>query len=647
MKDPFYIQTDTPKNLYIRKKNQCDEIAVDFYNSKNSKDGEQSDEFLGKFINAKNLKLLLLCLFLGLGILTFRAYYLQARKGDYYNSMSKGNSIRKFSLPASRGIIFDRNGKILVRNVPRFSVFMTIADLPAKVNEQEAVLKKLSELIETDINEIKNIIAKQRESLAIYKPISIKDNLSYEQALVLEIAIKDLAGINIEVSQRREYLGDENFSPIMGYVGKINEEEYKEKKDQGYFLDDMAGKAGIEYFYENNLRGVNGFKEVEVNALGKRKNVISIQEAAPGDNLYLTIDKELQDQASSIVKEVLKKQKKSKASVVILNPQNGEILTLLSLPTYDNNLFAQGISSDDYNKLVNDPDKPMFFRAIAGEYPSGSVIKPVWSAAALQDGVITENTTILSTGGINIGQWTFADWKAGGHGITNVKKALADSVNSFYYYICGGYGNFKGLGIDKMVYYADLFDLGKTTGIDLPGEKSGFFPSPEWKKDYKNEDWYIGDTYHVAIGQGDFLTTPLQVARWTAFFANGGKTVKPHLVNKIAQQDKIIEINPEIARENFIDQKNVQIVKDGMRQGVVKGSSIALSHLPVDVSGKTGTAQWNVNKENHAWWTGFFPYDNPQVVITVLVEEGSEGSAISAPIAKEIIKWWCKKNGGQ
>lgn len=643
MKDPFSIQIKSPKDLYIKRAIQHDEVAVDFYNGKNSKEGEQNNEFLGKFINVINLKLLLLFLFLGMGILGARAYYLQVQKGDYYSLMSKGNSIRKFSIHASRGIVFDRNGEILVRNVPRFSVFLTIADLPAKVDDQEAVLQKLSELIDVDINEIKDIVSKQRETLAIYKPISIKDNLTYEQALVLEIAIKDLAGVNVEVGEQREYLAGDNFSPIMGYVGKINEEEYEEKKDQGYFLNDVIGKMGIEYFYEDNLRGSNGYKEVEVNALGKRKNTLSIEEATPGENLYLTIDKELQNQVSIILKDILDKQDKSKASVVILNPQNGEVLALLSLPTYDNNLFARGISSETYEKLINDPDKPMFFRAIAGEYPSGSVIKPVWSAAALQENIITEWTTILSTGGIYIGQWTFKDWRAGGHGITNVKKAISDSVNSFYYYICGGYGNFQGMGIDKMVYYADLFNLGKNTGIDLPGEKSGFFPSPKWKKERKGEQWYIGDTYHVAIGQGDFLTTPLQVGAWTAVFANGGKIIKPHLVNKIETKDKTIEIQPEIIKENFIDKKNIEIVDDGLRQGVTKGSSIAMSHgLCVDVSGKTGTAQWNLDKDNHTWWTGFFPSENPQVVVTVMVEEGEEGSKISVPIAKEIIKWWCE-----
>lgn len=641
MRDPFLIQTNLIKNLYIKRVIHGDEITIDFYNNKNFRDSEQDNEFVGKNISIKNLKLLLF-IFLGFLILTVRVYYIQIKRGNYYNLMSKGNSVRNFAIQASRGIIFDRNGEIFAKNIPRFAVFITVADLPAKANEQEAVLKKLSELIKVDINEIKEIIAKQRGFRSIYKPVSIKNNLDYQQLLLLEIAIKDLAGVNIEVSQRREYSGGEHFSHIIGYTGKISEEEYSRRKESGYFLDDIIGKTGVEYFYEGNLRGVQGFKNVEVDALGKRKGVVSIEEATAGDNIYLTIDKELQDQVDLIVKDRLTKQKKSKVAVVILNPQTGEILTLLSLPTYDNNLFAQGISQNDYEKLINDPEKPMFFRAIAGEYPSGSVIKPIWSVAALQDGIIFENTTILSVGGINIGQWTFDDWKAGGHGITNVRKAIADSVNTFYYYICGGYGNFQGLGIDKMIYYADLFNLGKPTGIDIPGEESGFVPSPQWKKTYKNEDWYIGDTYHMAIGQGDFLTTPLQVNIWTAFFANGGKIIKPHLVNKIVQTENAIETQSEIINKNFIDAKNILIVKEGMRQGVIAGSSRSLSDLCVEVSGKTGTAQWNLNKENHAWWSGFFPYDNPQIALTILVEEGGEGSKIAVPIAREIIKWWCE-----
>jgi penicillin-binding protein 2 len=646
MKDPFSLKIKSPKSLYVNRESKRDDAVFDFYSSKENKEDEQDYEFLGKFIDVVNLKLLLFCLLFGLGVLVFRAYYLQVRKGNYYNLLSKGNRVRRFVIPASRGIVFDRSDKILVRNIPRFAVFITVADLPANVREQEDVLKKLSELIDVDIGEIKKIISKQKELRAIYKPVSIKDNLEYREALVLEIAIKELGGVNVEVSQQREYLGGNSFSSILGYVGKINEEEYKEKKDQGYFLNDVIGKVGIEYSYEGNLRGVNGFKEVEVDALGKRKKVLSIDEPEDGDNLYLTIDKELQDKVSEIVLNSLLEEEKTRASVVILNPQNGEILTLLSFPTYDNNLFAQGIKPDDYKVLINDPDKPMFFRAIAGEYASGSVIKPVWSAAALQDGVIKKWTTVQSSGGISIGQWFFPDWRAGGHGSTDVKKAIADSVNSFYYYVCGGYGNFTGMGIDKMVYYAELFNMGQFSGIDIPGERPGFFPSPVWKKEARGESWYIGDTYHVAIGQGDFLATPLQVANWTAFFANGGEIIKPHLVNRISHDQETIAIEKEVIRKDFIDDEHVKVVKEGMRQGVTRGSSRILSDLCVEASGKTGTAQWHTDKENNAWWSGFFPYKNPEVVITILVEEGGEGSKAAVPIAKEIIGWWCENRQG-
>jgi penicillin-binding protein 2 len=645
MKDPFSINTHTPSNLRIKRTMQSGNLVMDFYEEAGSRDDSEYDEFLGRSIEASNLKWLLLILIIGLAILILRSFNLQVQKGDYYNLLSEGNRIRKFVIPASRGIVFDKNEELLVRNIPRFSVYITVADLPAKAEDYEDVLKKLTELIAIEMDDIKNIIEIQKEKRAIYQPISIKDNLSHDEALKLKIAIKDLAGVNLEVNQQREYLSGNNLSAIMGYVGRINEEEYDEKKEQGYLINDIIGKAGIEYSYETVIRGVNGFEQVEVDALGKKKKVLGVEKPTAGSNLYLTIDKEFQDQVSSILQDNLKKHGKRRASVVILNPQNGKILSLLSLPTYDNNLFAQGISQQDYQQLLDDPDKPLFFRAIAGEYASGSTIKPVWSAAALQEGIITPQTSILSTGGINVYKWHFPDWRAGGHGQTNVKKAIADSVNTFYYYISGGYNDFKGMGIKKMGEYAKLFNIGELTGISLPGERAGLFPSEEWKLNRKGEVWYIGDTYHVSIGQGDLLATPLQVAIWTAFFANKGKIFKPQVVDKINQNERIIEIPPEIIREGFIDDEYIEVVKQGMRQGVTQGSSKYLYDLPVKVGGKTGTAQWNKNKDNHAWWTGFAPYDNPEIVVTILVEEGGEGSRIAVPIAKEIIRWWWENRG--
>jgi penicillin-binding protein 2 len=327
---------------------------------------------------------------------------------------------------------------------------------------------------------------------------------------------------------------------------------------------------------------------------------------------------------------------------VALNPQTGEILAMVSLPDYDPNLFANGISSEDYKKLSEDVNQPMFDRAIRGEYPSGSTIKPVIAAGALQEGIITDKTTVMSTGGLWIDKiWFFPDWSASGHGLTNVYKAIAWSVNTFFYMIGGGYEDFKGLGIDNLEKYFKIFGLGEKTGIDLNGEASGLVPDPAWKEKVKNEDWYIGDTYHVSIGQGDLLATPLQIANYTTTFVNGGKLYQPHLVKEILTNDgSKEEIKPTILRENFIEQKNLDIVKRAMRQTVTDGSAAMLNSLSVAVGGKTGTAQWNTEKQPQAWFTGFAPFNNPEVVITVLIEEGGEGSKVCVPVTYDFFNWY-------
>jgi len=248
----------------------------------------------------------------------------------------------------------------------------------------------------------------------------------------------------------------------------------------------------------------------------------------------------------------------------------------------------------------------------------------------------------MSTGGLQVGQWSFPDWKAGGHGLTNVKKALAESVNTFFYYIGGGFGDFKGLGIERIVKYAALFGLDKVTGIDLPNESSGFLPSAKWKEDTKNEVWYIGDTYHASIGQGDITATPLQVANFTAAIANGGTLYEPHVVKKILDHNNnlIEEVKPKVIRANFIDPANIKTVQAGMRQTITDGSGRNLNSLSVAVAGKTGTAQWSSTRSPQAWFIGYAPYNNPELAITVLVEEGGEGSSVAVPIAKDILQYY-------
>ena len=328
-----------------------------------------------------------------------------------------------------------------------------------------------------------------------------------------------------------------------------------------------------------------------------------------------------------------------------MDPSNGEVLALVSLPTYNNNVFARGIKASEYELLITQPDKPLFNRAISGEYPSGSTIKPIWAASALEEGIISEYTTFLSVGGISIGQWFFPDWLSGGHGRVNVYRAIAESVNTFFYNIGGGYEDFKGLGVDKMVYYGELFGLGTQTGIDLAGEADGFLPTKTWKEEVKGERWYIGDTYHMAIGQGDLLVTPLQVAAFTGVFANGGSLYRPHFIKQVLsatdQPIKAVEIEP--VRKDFINNYNIEVIRNSMRQTISAGSARRLQSVPVPVAGKTGTAQWSTKKDTHAWFTGFAPFEDSELVITILIEEGGGGDVTAVPIAQEYLEWYFKE----
>jgi len=382
--------------------------------------------------------------------------------------------------------------------------------------------------------------------------------------------------------------------------------------------------------------------------LGKEENVLSTAEPVRGKDLILAIDFDLQKKASEVFKNTAKEYGATKGVVIIMDVNSGAVLTFLSLPDYDNNLFSLGVSDSDYQALITDEEKPLFNRAIAGEYPPGSTFKLPELVGALEDGIVAADTHVFSTGGIRIGEWFFPDWKAGGHGRVTATKAIAESVNTYFYYIGGGYEDFEGLGVERINHWAYLFGVGQELGIDLLGEEDGFLPSKQWKLKYKEEPWYIGDTYHLAIGQGDVLVTPLQVASYTMAIANGGKLYKPHLVLGLKDTNDegsgIEYLRPEIVRENFCSKENLNIIREGMRDGVVYGSSRGMSWLSVDVAGKTGTAQVGGDLDPHAWWTGFAPYEEPEIAITVLVENGAGDVQVAIPIAREILRYYFERN---
>ena len=581
-----------------------------------------------------------------LSLLFARTAFLQIFKGDYYRAVAEGNRIRVQTVRADRGIIYDKNLTPLVENTPSFFLSIIPGDLPKDGNKRDLAIKKIADIAGQDVGEINEIL--KSYSPYYYQDVPIKDNVTYEEAILAEITGADLPGLVSEISAKRNYLNKtktgvmSSLYHVLGYVGRVNQADLaKDKSD--YTPSDFVGKAGLELYWENMLRGRNGKRQIEVDALGKEKRVIAEEIPVPGKNLVLSLDIGLQQKSEEILRDYLRRFGKKKGVVIIENPNNGEILSIVSLPAVDSNLFITGFTKDEYDKLINkNPDRPLYNRAISGEYPSGSTIKPMISAAALQERIITERTTFFSTGGIMYDKWFFPDWAAGGHGLTNVTRAIAESINTFFYIIGGGYKDFIGLGMTKLVEYTHLFGLGRELGIDLPNESSGLIPTPEWKEKTKNEQWYIGDTYHFAIGQGDVLVTPLQMVTATAFFANQGTIYRPHLVKEIISPDtnEKTEIQPEIAKANFISPANIDIVRRGMRQTVTAGSGRMLGAVPVAVAGKTGTAQWGTGKTPHAWFTGFAPYNNPEVAITVLVEEGGEGSVISTQITKDILSWY-------
>lgn len=585
-----------------------------------------------------------------------RLFYLQIMNGDEYRVLAENNRQRVIPIPAERGLIYDTKGVALTKNIPRFSLALIPQDLPRDKESRGAVISRLAELTGKTDEEIAALL--KEFGAYSYESIVIQENLDYEMALSIHIAASDLPGIYIQRGSKRLYLHGKtedgttsstmSLSHVLGYEGKLNREELDALYEKGYLPSDSIGKTGVEKTYESYLRGVYGKKRIEVNAYGREQSSLAEQPPSPGQHVRLSIDVAMQAKLEEIMRTVMTSKGKVRGSGVVMDPRNGRILALVSLPAFDNNDFSGGISNTKYREYMDNPDRPLFSRAISGTYPSGSSIKPTVAIAALSEGIITAKTTFLSTGGLRLGSWFFPDWRAGGHGVTDVRKSIADSVNTFYYYIGGGYNNFVGLGIERMATYFKMFGFSERLGIDMPGEAPGFIPSREWKLEKKKEQWYVGDNYNVSIGQGDVLVTPLQIASMTATIANFGTIYVPSVVegtiDAVSKEVRMFE--PQVLRKVNVSREHLDTVRWGMRDCVLVGSCRQLSALPFEASGKTGTAQWNSNKENHAWFTSFAPFDNPEIVVTILIEEGVEGSGISAPIAYQFYDWWWKYKHG-
>ncbi len=576
-------------------------------------------------------------------VLVVRLFYLQVNKGDYYRALADNNRLRIQDILAPRGIVFDSQDKPLVDNIPSFELVVTPVDLPKQNTDEE--FNKLKSLVDFDIDALKQGI--NSKGLTSFQSVSVVQNMLKEVAVQFESRAAEFPGFSIEHNPIRKYIDPLIFSHVLGYTGKITDKELAAHKDGNYAFNDYIGKTGLEVQYEEYLRGTPGKKQIEVDASGKIKSDRGEVQPQPGQSLVLNIDGDLQRE---LYKQIVARNGNRKAAAVALNPQTGQVLALVSMPGFDNNLFSQGISQKDYQALITDPKQPLFNRTISGTYPPGSTIKPVIASAALQEKVVDDKTIIYDNGSINIGKFIFRGWKPEGLGPMDVRSAIAWSSDIYFYTVGGGQAglNISGLGPERMGKYDYLFGMGQTLGIDLPGEQPGLVAGPDWKKKYFSDPdlqvWYPGDTYHIAIGQGDMLATPLQVAMWTSVVANGGTLYRPYILDKVLDGagKTIFQNESSVIRADFIDPINIEIVREGMRQTVTSGTARSLSSLPITAAGKTGTAQFDgANPEaTHAWFTAFAPYDNPKIVITVLIEAGGEGSSAASPVVKETLKWW-------
>jgi penicillin-binding protein 2 len=599
--------------------------------SKRLKDSPESDkEKLEKPIKESALRLFLAFIAIILILLFIKSFDLQIIKGSYWRGLAEGNRIRSYPIESLRGIIYDKNKVPLAINVPKLDLVIIPADLIKDDNYTE-IIKKISDILEISEAAVQEKIEKYKK---IYYPIVLFENLDKEKAISLDAEFNNLSKIKIQKNSQRQYENGPIFAHILGYIGRVTQEEVDIKK---YFLDDYIGRTGIEEVYENQLRGTYGEELTEVDNMGKTQKILATKEPISGSDLILSIDAGLQKILYQSLKSKLSGLSTSRAAAVAMDPRNGKILALVSFPSFDNNEFIKG-DSEYINKLFQDNNYPLINRAISGGYPSGSTIKPMLAAAALQENIIDPNKNLTCPGYINLYDKSgniyriYKDWST--HGTVNMIKAIAESCDVYFYTIGGGYGNQQGLGISNIKKYLELFGWGQKTGIDLPEEKTGFVPDDIWKKQTKGEEWYIGDTYNTSIGQGDIIISPLQLASAIATIANGGKLFQPQLL-----QDS----QPKIIRENFIQKNYLDIVKRGMRETIVSGTAMSLNNLPVEVAGKTGTAETYKGRTPHAWFTAFAPYENPEIVISVLIENGSEEGGVTVAVAKEVLNWYFSK----
>ena len=550
-----------------------------------------------------------LAIVVAVAALGVRMFYLQVVEGQTSNQVAQGESSEIEAVPSSRGLIYDSNGTLLVKNIPNFTIQVIPHDLP--LSEKAVVVRRLASLLNLDPLVVDSEIDSATGSL--YNPVVIATGVPTDVARVVDENHDILPGVHVVAEQQREYTNGLLYGELLGYTGPLNSDEYANLKDAGYSSEDTIGKAGLEAYYESVLRGTYGQESAALDTNGQPIPglVTSISSPVPGSSLTLSINARDQALAQKALQWGLSAAGVKMGVIIVENPQHGEILAMVSLPGYDDNLFSQGLSQTAYQTLRDDENTPLINKAVSEQYAPGSTYKLVTGTAGLQEGVITATTTIDSVPYIELGAFKtrYYEWNKTGWGPLNIIMGLAHSSDTFFYQLA------QKVGLDRLTYWAEQFGFGAKTGVDLPGEATGIVPTNTWKMIAQGAPMYDGDIVQVGIGQGFVTSTPLQLLNAYCALANGGNLWQPHLVTKITDPNgNVTDVQPTLIRKLPASAQTLQTMRNGTRAVVTSRHTYTMVDLPIKVAGKTGTAEFGIKDKYgrlpyHEWFVGYTPAD--------------------------------------
>jgi penicillin-binding protein 2 len=564
-----------------------------------------------------------------------RLFFLQVVDGERYTYLSENNRIRLKKVPGTRGMVLDRRGQLLVDSRPSFDLLFVPEDAP----DPENTLRDLARFLGRDEVELLKFF-QENKSLTPFQEIVLGKDIDWASMVAVESHQLDLPGVTLRTRPRRSYVESGMAAHLLGYLGEIGPRQLKTQKASGYSMGDEIGQFGLERRWEEFLRGQSGGQQVEVDALGRRVRVLHEVEDVPGYNVVLTIDRDVQQAAYEGLKG-------KDGAIVALDVNSGAVLAMASTPAFDPNVFARGVTSQEWRSLTTDRAHPLNNRAIQGQYPPGSTFKIVLTVASLEEETIPPGQTLSCGGSWTVGNRAFRDWKKEGHGPVDLHKGLVQSCDVYYYQLG------QRLGIDQIAKHARNLGLGEKTGIALDDEKPGLIPDTEWKKRRYNQPWYPGETPSAAIGQGYITVTPLQMANLMAIIGNGGTRYRPWFVSKVVSLDGSViqEYGPEKLGTAPLKESTVAFLRNTLRDVVSAGTGGSAKSQMVSIGGKTGTAQVVEMKgaylkseqlayavRDHAWFVAYAPTENPEIAVAVLVEHGGHGGSAAAPLAKSVIE---------